>query len=119
MHAEAAGWNAGLPNARPRGLRACMRMRLPALALALTPPWLSGLDIGGSMTIHAFGAYYGLAASLMLSHRAGGSAHPKNGAVYSSDITAMVGTVFLFIFWPSFNGALASGARGAASPPMH
>ncbi len=79
---------------------------------------LSGLDIGGSMTIHAFGAYYGLAASLMLSHRAGGSAHPKNGAVYSSDITAMVGTVFLFIFWPSFNGALASGARCAASPPM-
>ncbi len=78
---------------------------------------LSGLDIGGSMTIHAFGAYYGLAASLMLSHRAGGSAHPKNGAVYSSDITAMVGTVFLFIFWPSFNGALASGARRAARPP--
>ena len=57
-----------------------------------------------------FGAYFGLAASLVLSHKAGGLAHPKNGAGYTSDMTAMIGTIFLFIFWPSFNGALASGA---------
>ena len=79
---------------------------------------LSGLDIGGSITIHAFGAYYGLAASLVLSHEAGGSAHPKNGAGYTSDITAMIGTIFLFIFWPSFNGALASGAALASKCPF-
>lgn len=78
---------------------------------------LSGLDIGGSITIHAFGAYYGLAASLVLSHEAGGSGHPKNGAGYTSDITAMIGTIFLFIFWPSFNGALASGAALASKCP--
>ena len=67
------------------------------------------------MTIHMFGAYYGLAASLVLSQEAGGLAHPKNGAGYSSDMTAMIGTIFLFIFWPSFNGALASGAALAKS----
>ena len=60
------------------------------------------------MSIHAFGAYFGLAASLMLSPQGSGSSHPKNGASYTSDMTAMIGTLFLFIFWPSFNGALAS-----------
>ena len=61
---------------------------------------LGALDIGGSITIHAFGAYFGLAASLVLAHASSGAGHPKNGAVYSSDMTAMIGTIFLFIFWP-------------------
>lgn len=34
---------------------------------------LRALDIGGSMTIHAFGAYYGLAASLFLSPKGSGT----------------------------------------------
>ncbi len=65
--------------------------------------------MGGSITIHAFGAYYGLASALVLAPIAAGAGHPKNGASYVSDMTAMIGTIFLFIFWPSFNGALASG----------
>lgn len=60
------------------------------------------------MSIHAFGAYFGLSASMLLSPVGSGSAHRKNGASYTSDMTAMIGTIFLFIFWPSFNGALAS-----------
>lgn len=69
---------------------------------------LGCLDMGGSVTIHAFGAYYGLGAALAVSTPGAGSSHPKNGASYYSDITAMIGTIFLWIFWPSFNGALAS-----------
>ncbi|CAL8464160.1 g3695 [Coccomyxa elongata] len=74
------------------------------------------LDVGGSITIHAFGAYYGLASALVLAPVAAGAGHPKNGACYVSDMTAMIGTIFLFIFWPSFNGALASGVPGTISP---
>lgn len=96
--------------------------RLPALSSMPRMPYLrrvvpgwpqvfGALDVGGSITIHAFGAYYGLAAALVLAPVHAGAAHPKNGASYVSDMTAMIGTIFLFIFWPSFNGALASGVR--------
>ncbi|XP_049795388.1 ammonium transporter Rh type B [Schistocerca nitens] len=72
---------------------------------------LKAVDAGGSMYVHVFGAYFGLAASLVLGH---GRALRKNsaeleGASYNSDLFAMVATIFLWCFWPSFNGALSSG----------
>jgi ammonium transporter Rh len=51
---------------------------------------LHGLDIGGGVSLHAFGAYYGLAASLALKKRDALN-HPKNCSSYVSDITSMVG----------------------------
>eukprot|EP01025_Chloroclados_australasicus_P020963 TRINITY_DN2202_c0_g1_i4.p2 TRINITY_DN2202_c0_g1~~TRINITY_DN2202_c0_g1_i4.p2 ORF type:complete len:469 (-),score=41.20 TRINITY_DN2202_c0_g1_i4:411-1670(-) len=69
---------------------------------------LKALDVGGSLSIHTFGAYFGLTASLFLSKKGCGSEHPKNGSIYTSDVTAMIGTIFLWIFWPSFNGAVAA-----------
>jgi hypothetical protein len=72
-----------------RNVFACVIASRPAAAAAS----------GGSMSIHAFGAYFGLAASLVLSPKGSGSSHSKNNASYVSDMTAMIGTIFLWIFW--------------------
>jgi ammonium transporter Rh len=63
-------------------------------------------DIGGSMVIHMFGAFFGLAMSRMLFNGKAAD-HSNNNSVYHSDLFAMIGTIFLWMFWPSFNGALA------------
>ncbi|XP_053661343.1 ammonium transporter Rh type A [Anopheles marshallii] len=68
-------------------------------------------DVGGSITVHAFGAYFGLAVSFMLRPKKElAKAGPLEGSSYNSDISAMIGTIFLWIFWPSFNSALVDGA---------
>jgi len=69
---------------------------------------LKAIDMGGSMFVHTFGAYFGLACSMML-HRGADSEEVKkdNSSRYDSDVTAMLGTIVLWILWPSFNGALA------------
>jgi len=64
-------------------------------------------DCGGTIIIHVFGAYFGLSACKVLGK-------PKNDSLnassYTSDIFSLVGTVFLWLFWPSFvSGALPSG----------
>eukprot|EP00026_Physarum_polycephalum_P002866 Phypoly_transcript_02875.p1 GENE.Phypoly_transcript_02875~~Phypoly_transcript_02875.p1 ORF type:complete len:834 (-),score=168.92 Phypoly_transcript_02875:78-2579(-) len=65
-------------------------------------------DIGGSMVIHVFGAFFGLAASKVLTPKSA-RGNRDNAAVYHADIFSMIGTVFLWIFWPSFNAALSEG----------
>lgn len=69
---------------------------------------LGAVDVGESMYIHAFGAYFGLAVARVL-HNDHASEAKSEGSVYHSDIFSMIGTVFLWIFWPSFNGGAASG----------
>lgn len=67
-------------------------------------------DVGGSITVHAFGAYFGLAVSLMLRPtKDQNEAGKYEGPTYTSDMFAMVGTLFLWIYWPSFNSVLADG----------
>eukprot|EP00037_Helgoeca_nana_P026181 m.294103 g.294103 ORF g.294103 m.294103 type:complete len:482 (-) comp27156_c0_seq1:280-1725(-) len=87
--------------------------------------YLEAVDIGGSMFIHTFGAYFGLAVASALD----GSFRSREGktrrktleqitltedaaenhasSTKTSDTFAMIGTLFLWMFWPSFNGALA------------
>merc|ERR1711871_1154514 len=69
---------------------------------------LKAIDMGGSMFVHMFGSYFGLACSFML-HRGTDTDEAKkdNTSRYDSNVTAMLDTVVLWILWPSFNGALA------------
>eukprot|EP00825_Cyclidium_porcatum_P024347 TRINITY_DN267_c0_g1_i12.p1 TRINITY_DN267_c0_g1~~TRINITY_DN267_c0_g1_i12.p1 ORF type:complete len:574 (-),score=88.47 TRINITY_DN267_c0_g1_i12:370-2091(-) len=63
-------------------------------------------DLGGTMVIHTFGAFFGLAVSAVFSKK--NVNESKNlGDSYTNNLVAMVGTIFLWMYWPSFNGALS------------
>jgi len=70
--------------------------------------YFKAVDMGGSMFVHAFGAYFGLAVARVL-YREDTAESAKEGSVYHSDLFSMIGTLFLWIYWPSFNAALAPG----------
>jgi len=96
----------------PLQLLVMSMLHIPGYAINL---WLQtykfqSVDIGGSMVIHAYGAYFGIAVSLVFS-RASTRGHPNMTSSYTSDIFAMIGTLFLWLYWPSFNSALAPAER--------
>lgn len=65
-------------------------------------------DAGGAIRISIFGSAFGLAAGYFFQPtRAGKSNNCKNG--YYSEVTACLGALFLFLYWPSFNAALLTG----------
>ncbi|XP_060676702.1 ammonium transporter Rh type B isoform X2 [Hemiscyllium ocellatum] len=65
-------------------------------------------DAGGSMTIHTFGAYFGLTVARVLYRPQLDKSREREGSVYHSDIFAMIGTLYLWMFWPSFNSAVTN-----------
>ncbi|KAL6474159.1 hypothetical protein MHYP_G00177200 [Metynnis hypsauchen] len=69
-------------------------------------------DAGGSMVIHTFGAYFGLAVSWVLYRPNLKESSRLNGSMYHSDVFAMIGTLFLWMFWPSFNSAICNHGDG-------
>ena len=54
-------------------------------------------DVGGSMVIHAFGAYFGLMVSRVMYKKERDQAFEGHSEYYS-DLTAMIGTVFLWMY---------------------
>uniref|UniRef100_A0AAF5D0Q0 Ammonium_transp domain-containing protein n=3 Tax=Strongyloides stercoralis TaxID=6248 RepID=A0AAF5D0Q0_STRER len=68
-------------------------------------------DIGGSLVIHTMGCFFGLGISKIINRK---SIYESNNesSVYHSDLFSIIGTLTLWIFWPSFNGALADGDIG-------
>jgi ammonium transporter Rh len=65
-------------------------------------------DAGGSSLVHLFGAYYGLAACFFFQPDRSKRSKNNQGS-YMSEAVAFIGSIFLWMYWPSFNGALASG----------
>ena len=62
-------------------------------------------DVGRSVYVHFFGAVFGLAISKAL--HLSGVKSIKQASVYHSDLFSLIGTIFLFAYYPSFNGILA------------
>ena len=67
------------------------------------------VDMGGSMFVHTFGALYGIGSSITRGRGRNVGVEPEPDR--NSDTFAMLGSIFLWMFWPSFNGALATGAQ--------
>ncbi|XP_044527281.1 RH-like protein [Gracilinanus agilis] len=58
------------------------------------------------MQIHIFGAYFGVAAAWYLSESESNTAKEKEKRAVASNLFTALGTLFLWIFWPTFNSAL-------------
>ncbi|KFP25011.1 Blood group Rh(D) polypeptide [Colius striatus] len=66
-----------------------------------------------SMThVHLFGAYFGLAVSSRFSEPWPRS--EKNTSTPKLDLMSMLGTLFLWVFWPSFNSVLVMDSKSRA-----
>ncbi|XP_008282932.1 ammonium transporter Rh type B-like [Stegastes partitus] len=63
-------------------------------------------DAGGSILIHLFACYFGLGVTFVLYRPGLKAGHAKETTSYHSDILSVMGTLFLWVFWPSFNSAL-------------
>jgi len=90
-------------------LIALVQLVFYALNEALAFLWFKITDIGGSMIIHTFGAYFGLTVSFFITNKKTlTKCADIQGSNYTSDLFSMIGTIFLWMYWPSFNGAMAT-----------
>ncbi|HVI40534.1 MAG TPA: hypothetical protein VM577_07740 [Anaerovoracaceae bacterium] len=69
------------------------------------------VDAGGSIIIHAFGAYFGMGLTLVLSNAKHREMPIESDA--TSDRFSMLGSMILWIFWPSFCSAIVPEAQFA------
>lgn len=66
------------------------------------------------MVIHTFGAYFGVSCALFYQPKAAIKDVKGIGVGnYLSDLISMIGTLFLFCYWPSFNAGPAISASQA------
>lgn len=64
------------------------------------------VDAGGSVVIHAFGAYFGLGVVANSMSKFGNGPQAENNTM--SNQFCLIGSMILWIFWPSFTSALVA-----------
>uniref|UniRef100_A0AC35FTM8 Ammonium transporter AmtB-like domain-containing protein n=1 Tax=Panagrolaimus sp. PS1159 TaxID=55785 RepID=A0AC35FTM8_9BILA len=62
-------------------------------------------DGGRSLVVHCFGAYFGLAASKVIHRTNLVDVDEDDGSIRHSELFSMIGTLFLWVFFPSLNAA--------------
>jgi ammonium transporter Rh len=72
---------------------------------------IGGWDLAGTMFVSGFAAVFGLSVSYMVSSQAVHD-HDNIASSYSCDRISFIGTVIMFIFFPSFNAARALAGPG-------
>lgn len=87
---------------------AIVETAVACLNLYLVGSVFQASDVGGSIAIHTFGAYFGIGVSsaLRIKKVDAPAASRLDEPSYNTDVTAMIGSIFLWIYWPSFNSAL-------------
>jgi ammonium transporter Rh len=97
------GYGAVLGRVGPKDLMLMAMVKITGYTLSeqIIYKMVGAIDVGGSMTIHTFGATYGLVVSLFLSSAVKPESKPK--VTYNANIFALIGTLFLWMYWPSFN----------------
>ena len=81
-----------------------------SLNVTVTTKILKTVDLGGGMTIHTFGALFGFVVAFFFNGRRAIRDDEKRAmGGYNSTTIAMLGTCFLFVYFPSFNAALTDG----------
>jgi len=66
--------------------------------------YLGAVDAGDTIFVHTFGAYFGLAISRVLYDKRV-DLSKNEGSSETHDMFSMIGAIFLWMFWPSFNSA--------------
>jgi len=80
-----------------------------SLNLAITHGTFLHSDVGGGIYIMVFGAFFGLAATWFFKPDEAIMDERGGRGTYSSQVVATFGTLFLFMYWPSFNAVMVSG----------
>ncbi|NXF92261.1 RHD protein, partial [Eubucco bourcierii] len=93
-------------------LMTVVEMTLFHLSRRLNNVFLQIPDKSTLMHVHLFGAYFGLAVSSRFSEPSPRS--EKSKRTPKSALFSMLGTLFLWVFWPSFNFVVAVGSKGRA-----
>jgi len=95
----------GRTNPAPLLVMCFLELIVWAINFHICVEYLGVVDVGGSIVVHVFGAYFGLAVSKMYGKP---KRDKENKSMYHSDMFSMIGTLFLWLYWPSFNGFFAS-----------